>query len=59
LSIPSAAIILPVAFFFSVLTLDATETNSVINLAYIGAVVLPAGVGVLGIDLIRRLGRLS
>jgi hypothetical protein len=54
LSIPSAAILLPIAFFFSVLRADATEPNSIIYLAYVGAVLLAAGVIVLGIGLMRR-----
>lgn len=53
LSIPSAAIFLPVAFFFSVLTPDATQPNGIINLAYVGAVVLAAGVLTLGVGLLR------
>ena len=51
--IPSAAIILPVAFFFSVLTPDATKPNAMINMAYVGAVVLALAVLTLGIGLIR------
>ena len=54
LSIPSAAILLPVAFFLSVLSPDATEPNALINLAYVGAVVLVAGLLTLGIGLVRR-----
>ncbi len=50
---PSAAIFLPVAFFFSVLTPDATRPNAVINLAYVGAVVLALSVVTLGIGLLR------
>jgi hypothetical protein len=53
LSLPSAAIFLPVAFFFSVLTPDATAPNGFIYLAYLGAVVLAAGVLTLGIGLLR------
>jgi hypothetical protein len=53
LSLPSAAIFLPVAFFFSVLTPDATAPNGFIYLAYIGAVILAAGVLTLGIGLLR------
>jgi len=53
-SIPSAAILLPLAFFFSVLTPDATEPNAMIYLAYVGAVVLTIGLLMLGIGLIRR-----
>ena len=52
--IPSAAIILPLAFFFAVLTPDATKPNAMINLAYVGAVVLALAVVTLGIGLIRR-----
>lgn len=51
--IPSAAILLPAAFFLSVLTPDATKPNALINLAYVGAVVLALAVLTLGIGLIR------
>jgi hypothetical protein len=54
LSIPSAGILLPVAFFLSVLSPDATEPNALINLAYLGALVLVAGLLTLGIGLVRR-----
>jgi hypothetical protein len=37
-----AAILVPFAFFFSVLTPDARQPNSLIRVAYIGAVVLAA-----------------
>jgi hypothetical protein len=57
LSIPAAAILLPLAFFLSVLSPEATRANPIINLAYVGAVVLAAGVVVLGIGLIRRPAR--
>ncbi|MGH8533059.1 MAG: hypothetical protein ACREV1_10145 [Gammaproteobacteria bacterium] len=53
-AIPSAAIFLPVAFFFSVLTPEAREPNGLIYLAYVGAVILAAGVIVLGVGLVRR-----
>lgn len=53
-AIPSAAILLPLAFFLSVLSPDATEPNAMIYLAYVGAVVLGAGVFVLGVGLVRR-----
>lgn len=52
--IPLSAILLPAAFFFSVLRADATEPNGMIYLAYIGAVVLSIGLLVLGAGLIRR-----
>jgi hypothetical protein len=53
-SIPIAAILVPAAFFLSVLSPDATAPNALIYLAYVGAVVLAAGVPVLGVGLIRR-----
>lgn len=53
---PSAAIFLPLAFFFSVLTPDATEPNGMIYLAYLGAVVLAAGLVTLGVGLWRAGG---
>jgi len=53
-SIPSAAILVPAAFFLSVLSPDATKPNSLIALAYVGALVLGSGVFVLGIGLLRR-----
>jgi hypothetical protein len=53
-AIPSAAIFMPIAFFLSVLRLDATEPNGLITLAYVGAVVLAAGVVVLGVGLLRK-----
>jgi hypothetical protein len=42
-SIPSAAILLPTAFFLSVTSADATEPNALIYLAYVGAGILTAG----------------
>jgi len=54
LAIPGAAILLPTAFFFSVLNADATRPNAVIYLAYVGAVVLAIGLVTLGIGLIRK-----
>ena len=53
LSIPSAAILLPLAFFLSVLPPDAREPNALINLAYVGAAVPAAGVITLGAGLLR------
>lgn len=52
-AIPAAAVLLPAAFFLSVLTPDATEPNALINLAYVGAVVLVAGLVLLGVGLLR------
>jgi hypothetical protein len=52
--IPSAAIFLPAAFFFSVLDANATEPNGLINLAYVGVALLVTGLLTLGIGLIRK-----
>ena len=53
LAFPTAAVLLPLAFFLSVLTPDATEPNPLINLAYLGAVLLVTAMLTLGIGLIR------
>jgi hypothetical protein len=53
-AIPSAAIFLPIAFFFSVLSPSATAPNGIVYLAVIGAVVLATALLTLGIGLIRR-----
>jgi uncharacterized membrane protein len=53
-SVPAAAILLPVAFFLSVTSADATEPNALINLAYVGAVSLTVGLVILGVGLVRR-----
>ncbi len=53
-AIPASAILLPAAFFLSVLSPTAAEPNALINLAYVGAVVLAAGLLLLGIGLLRR-----
>ena len=49
---PLAAILVPAAYFLSVAP-EAVEPNRLINLAYVGAVVLTAGMLTLGIGLIR------
>jgi uncharacterized membrane protein len=51
--IPLSAILLPAAFFLSVLTPDATQPNGLIYFAYVGAVILAGGLIVLGIGLIK------
>lgn len=51
-SIPAAAILLPTAFFLSVLSPEATEPNALIYLAYLGALSLTVGLLVLGVGLI-------
>ena len=53
ISIPLSAILLPVAFFFSVLSPDAVRPNGAIALAYLGAAVLAGGLLTLGAGLIR------
>jgi hypothetical protein len=59
LALPVAAVLMPLAFFLSVLSPDATEPNALINLAYLGGISLAAGLLTLGIGLIRgsRVGR--
>jgi hypothetical protein len=57
-SIPAAAILLPVAFFLSVASPQATEPNALIYLAYVGVVSLTVVLLVLGVGLIRG-GRTS
>src|SRR6266542_5784370 len=50
-SIPIAAILVPSAFFLSVLSPHATTLSGVILLAYVGAVLLAIGVLVFGVGL--------
>ena len=52
--IPASAILLPAAFFFSVLSPEATEPNAMIHLAWVGAIILATGLLILGIGLLRR-----
>jgi hypothetical protein len=53
LAFPAAAVLLPVAFFLSVLMPQAREPNAVIYLAYAGAVVLVSGMLTLAVGLLR------
>jgi hypothetical protein len=53
-SAPSAAILLPVAYFFSVLSPAATAPNGLVYLAYAGGVILALGLLTLGVGLVRR-----
>lgn len=53
-SVPISAILLPVAFFLSILSPDADEPNALIYLAFVGAIVLAAGLVTLGVGLLRR-----
>ena len=56
-SIPIAAILVPGAFFLSVLSPEATAPNGLIYLAYLGAALLAVGAVVLGVGLVRRPAR--
>jgi drug/metabolite transporter superfamily protein YnfA len=53
LGAPIAAVLIPAAFFLSVVSPEATAPNGLIYLAYPGAVSLGSGVLSLGIGLIR------
>jgi uncharacterized membrane protein len=53
LSIPVAAILLPIAFFLSVLGQDGAAPSPLVNLAYLGAVLLVGGLLTLGVGLLR------
>jgi hypothetical protein len=53
LGTPIAAILLPAAFFLSVLSPDARQASPLIALAYVGALALAAAVLTLGVGLIR------
>ena len=53
-SVPLAAILLPVAFFLSVLPEDAEEPNAAVFLAFAGAVSLAIGLLTLGVGLLRQ-----
>jgi hypothetical protein len=53
-AIPTSAILLPAAFFLSVLSPNATRPNQLIYLAYVGAVILAIGLVLLGVGLLRK-----
>jgi hypothetical protein len=53
-SIPIAAILVPAAFFLSMLLPEAKAPNEFIYLAYVGSMLLAVGVLVLGVGLVRR-----
>ena len=50
---PAAAILMPLAFFLSVLSPEATEPNAMISLAYVAGVVLAVAPLAVGVGLIR------
>jgi len=52
-AIPTAAILVPAAFFLSIVKPDAERPNKLINLAYLGAVAVVAGMLTLGVGLLR------
>jgi hypothetical protein len=56
---PIAAILIPAAFFLSVVSPTATEPNGLMNLAYIGALFLAAAVLSLGVGLLRSARRME
>lgn len=53
-SFPAAAILLPAAYFLSVLKPDADRPTPIINLAYLGAISLTAGMITLGFGLLQE-----
>jgi hypothetical protein len=53
LGAPVAAILIPAAFFLSVLSPDATEPSRLIRVAYVGAASLALAVLALGVGLVR------
>jgi len=56
---PIAAILIPAAFFLSMVSPSAKEPNVLINLAYVGAVFLVGAVLSLGVGLIRAARRME
>jgi uncharacterized membrane protein len=53
LAFPAAAVLMPLGFFLSVLSPEATEPTALIHLAYVGGVVLAVGLLILGVGLVR------
>jgi uncharacterized membrane protein len=53
LSLPAAAILMPSAFFLSMVSPEATQPSALIYLAYVGAVSLAVGLLTLGVGLVR------
>jgi len=53
---PAAAILLPVAFFLSVLSPAATQPKGLIYLAFVAAAILAADLVVLGVGLLKASG---
>jgi len=53
IGVPLAAILLPLGFFLSVATPDATSPSRTVFLIYVGAIILAVSVVTLGIGLLR------
>jgi hypothetical protein len=53
IAVPLAAILIPAGFFFSMLSPAASQPSGAVGLIYAGAVVLAAGVLLLGVGLVR------
>ena len=53
-SAPVAAILVPAAFFLSVLSPQARSPNGLIYVAYVGAAILAGGMLTLGVGLLRK-----
>ena len=56
---PIAAILIPAAFFLSVISPAATQPNGINNFAYVGAVFLAGALISLGVGLIRAARRIG
>jgi hypothetical protein len=52
-TIPAAALLLPIAFFLSIVRADADRPTRLVNLAYLGAITLTVGMITLGVGLLR------
>ena len=52
-TIPAAALLLPIAFFLSIVRPDAERPTRLVNLAYLGAITLTVGMLALGVGLLR------
>jgi hypothetical protein len=57
LAAPAAAILMPLGFFLSMAAPGADAPNGLINLVYVAAVILAAGMVTLGIALVRSARR--
>jgi hypothetical protein len=53
LAFPTAAVLMALGFFLSVLSPEATEPNALINLTFVAGLLLAVGLLVLGVGLIR------